>query len=298
MFYKIFQIKFRLNLFALAAILAVLVISGCGVEAAKNPVTTTTKPENPAAILNAPISPALKTAIKIEANSPADTVRAFYQKLREKNVRDALFLTNLRPAIEGLTETEYRDLQVDFDALAGQIPADVAINGEIVVRDAATVTAKLPDNDTGEVKLQEIKLRRENGVWVILTLDKEAEKFVKKEGKNYFFSLKIKTHQEEAKAMLERIYKAQLIYSAQNGGLYGDMATLLQSGFLPEDITTSESTGYKYGISLSFDKKSYSAAAEPAIYGKTGKLSYLFNVDANRKSAIKSTDNKGKPVKK
>ncbi len=302
MFYKIFQIKFRLNVCVLAVILSVLIISGCGVEAAKNPVTVTKTAENPvenpAAVLNAPLNAGLKTAIKIEANSPADTVRAFYQKMREKNYRDALFLTNLRPAIEGLTETEFKDLQVDFDALAGQIPADVAINGEIIVKDAATVTAKLPDVETGQIELQEIKLRRENSVWIILTLDEEAEKFVKKEGKNYFFTLKIETHQAEAKAMLERIYKAQLIYSAQNGGLFGDIPALVQSGFLPADVKTSASTGYNFNLSLAFDKKSYSASAEPAVYGKTGKLSFIFNVGGKQKAIIKSKDNKGKPVKK
>lgn len=302
MFYKIFQIKFRLNVCGLAVILSVLVISGCGVEAAKNPVAITKLAENPAknpaAILNAPLNAGLKTTIKIETNSPADTVRAFYQKMRERNFREALFLTNLRPAIEGLTETEFKDLQVDFDALAEQIPADVAINGEIIVKDVATVTAKLPDIDSDQIELQEIKLRRENGVWVILTLDEEAEKVVKKEGKNYFFALKIETHQAEAKAMLERIYKAQLIYSAQNGGLFGDIPTLVQSGFLPADVKTSASTGYNFNLSLAFDKKSYSASAEPAVYGKTGKLSYTFQVGGKEKAVIKSKDNKGKPVKK
>lgn len=304
MFYKIFQIKFRLNVCVLAVILSVLVISGCGVEAAKNPVEAVKQTENPAVILNAKVDSAskpesaLKATIKIEANSPADTVRAFYQKIRDRNFREALFLTNLRPAIESLTEAELKDLQVDFDALAGQIPAEIAINGEIIVKDAATVTAKLPDVETDEIKLQEIKLRRENGVWVILTLDEEAEKIVKKEGKNYFFALKIETHQEEAKAMLERIYKAQLVYSAQNGGLFGDIPTLVQSGFLPEDVKTSVSTGYNFNLSLAFDKKSYSASAEPAVYGKTGKLSFMFNVGGKQKAVIKSKDNKGKPVKK
>ena len=36
-----------------------------------------------------------------------------------------MFLTNLRPAIESLTDAELKDLQVDFEPLAAQIPADV-----------------------------------------------------------------------------------------------------------------------------------------------------------------------------
>src|SRR5215203_1205320 len=56
--------------------------------------------------------------IDIKPNSPADTVRVFYGHLREKRFRDALFLTNLRPAIEGLTDSELKDFEVDFESIA------------------------------------------------------------------------------------------------------------------------------------------------------------------------------------
>lgn len=293
MFYKFFQFSQLVRSFVLTAIFPVLLVSsGCAVEAAKN---TGLNQTNPTVFSSQPVGQRAK--IQIAPDSPADTVRVFYQKMREKKFREALFLTNLRPAIEGLTEAELKELEVDFDVLAGQIPAEIAINGEIIVNDAATVTAKLPDNDTAELKLQEIKLRRDAGVWIILTLDEEAEKAVRKEGKNYFFALKNETHQEEAKAMIERIYKAQLVYSAQHGELYGDLTALVESEFLPADITTPESTGYNYTLTLSADKKSYRASATPAVYGKTGRLSFLLNVDNNRKSSIKSADNQGKPVK-
>ncbi len=296
MFFRVFQFKNLVNGLVLTAILSFTLISGCDVEAAKNSSEKLAETKN-AAVPAAVINSGSKAKIKILPESPAETVRVFYQKMREKNFREALFLTNLRPAIEGLTDAELKDLQVDFDVLAGQIPTEIAINGEITVEDNATVTAELPDNDTGEVKLQEIKLRRENGVWVILTLDADAEKVVKKEGKNYFFALKIETHQEEAKAMLERIYKAQLVYSSLNSDTYGDIPTLVQSEFLPEDIKSAESTGYNFTITLSADKKSYQASATPAVYNKTGKISYLLSVDTNRKSSIKSADNGGNPVK-
>jgi hypothetical protein len=294
MFFRNFKVKYLLNIFVL--LLIVSVISSCAVKAKENSSADTAKTAN-LTTSNPSQNYSPKTTIEIEPNSPADTVRVFYMRLREKQFRDALFLTNLRPAIEGLTDDELKDLQVDFDRLAGQIPADVAINGEIIVKDVATVTAKLPDSETDELKVQEIKLRKENGIWVILTLDQQAENAVRKEGKNYFFALKIETHQDEAKAMIERIFKAQLAYSTQNGGTYSTFDTLVQSQFLPEDIRSTESTGYNYDIALSADKKSYRATAEPAIYAKTGKLSYALTVDTNRKSSIKSEDNKGKPVK-
>ena len=296
MFIKVFQIKSFRNIYVLAVIFSVVLISGCAVEAAKNSAEQTKQPENPTNVRTS-VNSTAKSKIRIEPNSPADTVRVFYQRMRERNFRDALFLTNLRPAIDGLTDEELKDLQVDFDALAGQIPAEIAINGEIIVKDEATVTAKLPDNETDELKLQEIKLRRENGIWIILTLDKESENIVKKEGKNYFFSLKIETHQEEAKAMFERIYKAQLVYSSQTG-FFGDIPILIQNGFLPEDIKTSRSTGYNFNLTLAPDKKSFCVTAEPAVYGKTGKLSYLLNVGGKEKPVIKSEDNGGKPFKK
>src|SRR5258707_792162 len=63
--------------------------------------------------------------IQIDPNGPADTVRAFYRDLREKKFREAIFMTNLRPAIEGLTDSELKDFSVDFEALAGQVPAEI-----------------------------------------------------------------------------------------------------------------------------------------------------------------------------
>src|SRR5206468_8878517 len=107
--------------------------------------------------------------IPIDPNGPADTVRAFYKLLREKKFREAIFLTNLRPAIEGLTDMEMKDFALDFEAIAGQVPAEVEINGEIITADNATVTANLPNADGDKKEIQTIKLRKENGIWVILS---------------------------------------------------------------------------------------------------------------------------------
>jgi hypothetical protein len=231
--------------------------------------------------------------IEIDTGGPADTVRAFYTKLREKKFKEALFLTNLRPAIEGLTDTELQDFSLDFEALAGQVPAELEITGEIISGDNATVTVNIPNAETGKSEPQPIKLRRENNVWVIFSVDAEGEKRIKAEGKQYFSNLRIEAHHEEAQAMLRRIAKAQLVFSAQNNGLFGDMPALVTANLLPDDITSSKSTGYNYEIKLSSDKKSYFANATPAEYGKSGKLSFLLD-----KLDIKSKDNGGKPMKK
>ena len=163
----------------LSVLSGVIVIGGCSVEAAR------TVEKEPAPVVTK--SSQTKPTITIEANSPADTVRAFYKHLREKRFREAIFLTNLRPAIEGLTESELKDLQVDFESLAQEVPAEIQINGEIITGDKATVTANLPDMKTRKTQLQEIRLQRDDTAWIIKTLDDKAEKLVKKEGNKYFF---------------------------------------------------------------------------------------------------------------
>lgn len=237
------------------------------------------------------------SSIDIIPGGPADTVRAFYKRLREKRFRDAIFLTNLRPAVESLTDTELKDFALDFEALAGTIPAEVEINGEIITGDKATVTVKLPKNDSDENDVQPIKLKRSGEVWVIQTVDESAEGRIKKEGKGYFYNLRIETHEEEARRMLERVSKAQLAHSLQNGGLFADRDTLIGAGLLPDDIKTSESTGYLYSIKLSADKRKYFATATPAAYGRSGRLSFLLEVDEKGISRVRNADNGGKPMR-
>lgn len=272
---------------------------GCAVEAARESKTVETKNNSAEAptTSNAAKNNQPAASIKIEPNSPADTVRVFYKHLREKKFREAMFLTNLRPAIESLTDAELKELHVDFEPLAAQVPPEIEINGEIITKNRASVTAKLPDNDTEALKIQEIKLRQENGVWIILTVDEKAEAEVKREAGNYFTALKIKTHHEEAKEMLERVNKAQMVYAMKNKGLYGDAQTLIAAGFLPEDFLTAETTGYNYQIQLSADRRKFAATAVPAVYGKTGKLSFWFETNGNKVSALKNKDTKGQALK-
>ena len=294
MFYRLFQLK--------TVLLLTVLVGGCTVEAAKN--SDDENAEKSAAQISTvrksgESENAFKGAtIKIEQNSPADTVRAFYKNLREKRFRQALFLTNLRPAIEGLTDAELKELQVDFEPIARQVPTEIEINGEIISGNLATVTAKLPDNETDKVELQQIKLRHENDFWMILTVDESAEKAIKKEGKNYFSALRIETHHAEAKEMLGRIAKAEMVFALQNGGNYADIPQLIEKGFLPADALSSASTGYEYSVSLDENRKSYFASATPAVYGKSGKLSFLFEFDRKNNPRLTEKDNGGKHLKK
>jgi hypothetical protein len=296
-----FEFKRITQFFLLTVVFSVLMIGGCAVEAAKNE-----DGEKKSAVKNMDLQASVKTSekttkgatIEIDKDSPADTVRVFYKSLRENRFREAMFLTNLRPAIEGLTDTELQELQLDLAPIAEQIPSEIEINGEIISGNYATVTAKLPDNETKQIELQEIRLRKEGNYWTILTIDEAAEATVKKEGNKYFFNLRLQTHESEAKAMMERVSKAEMVYALQNGGLYGDITALVDKGFLPEDALTAESTGYNYKIFVASDKKKYSATAEPAIYGKTGKLSFLLELDDKKNSRLTAKDNQAQPVKK
>ncbi len=279
----------------LCLLAVILFASGCSVAektnaASANPAANSAFPANAAA---APRG----ATIKIDSGGPADTVRAFYKSLREKKFREAIFLTNLRPAIEGLTDSELKDFSLDFEAIAGQVPADLEINGEIVTGDMATVTANLPGSDSDKNELQKISLRRENGIWVILTVDEGAEKRIKAEGKQYFYNLRIETHEDEAKKMLERVSKAELAYSLQHGACV-DTATLIAAGLLPNDVQTSVSTGYNFTITLMPGNKSYFANAVPAEYGKSGKQSFLLQLDGKGVSHVTGKDTGGKPMRK
>lgn len=303
----IFQSKTNASVFLLLVIFSAFFVGGCAVEAAKTggaqagEKTATAAENQPESALTttATASAPAKNRITIEKDSPADTVRSFYKELRAGRFREALVLTNLRPAIENLSDDELKDLQIDFANLAKQIPADVEINGEIKVGNNATVTAKLPDNETDKIQLQQIKLRRDEreNVWTIQTLDERAEKIVKKEGKNYLFNLRIETHEREAKKMFDRIARAQMVFVAQNNGQYGDLPALVSAGLLPEDALASDSTGYNYKIALAPDRKGYAVSAEPAAYGKTGKRSFGYTVSGKYTSALRSEDRRGQPVK-
>ena len=268
----------------------ILFSNGCSADATK--ATPEVVAAAPVAESDAPALPekGRGPTIEIKPNSPADTVRAFYEALREKHFRQAIFLTNLRPAVEGLTDDELKEFQVDFESIAKYVPAQLEINGEVISGDKATVTAKLPNKDLDKVEIQQLRLRKEGDVWIMLTVDESAEKKIKQQGRKYFPELRIESHQDDARDMLDRVAKAQMAFLATNQGQYGDMNALINAQFLPEDIRTSESTGYLYTVSLSQDRRKYSATAVPAVYGKSGRLSFKIELDSDGHPHLTSHD--------
>ena len=92
--------------------------------------------------------------------------------------------------------------------------------------------------------------------------------------------------------MLTRVSLAELLYSQQHEGRFGDLATLITAGLLPKDLESTESTGYRFHVSAFEAGKTWNAAAEPAQYGRTGKLSFFLDA-----SGVRSSDTGGKPLK-
>ena len=221
-------------------------------------------------------------------SSPSDTVREFYKLMRERKFREAFSLSIYQPAIEGLKPAEFDDLRPDFERLASAIPEKVNITGEQISGEAATVFVKVKDDDNKE-QSEPVSLMRIDGKWIVG--DKENQEIVKKAGSEFFFNARIDTHHNEVKDLMQRIALAQVVYSQQHSGKFGDMPALILAGLIPKDLEGIESTGYRFRVTVSPDGRSWTANAEPAQYGRTGRLSFLMD-----QLGVKSGDVAGKPL--
>ena len=266
---------------------------GCAAGGSKNSTNGTAPTDQPT---NVSANDRTAAKIDIAQGSPSETVRAFYQKIREKKFREALFLTNLRPAIEGLTDLQLKEFQIDLESIAAEVPQDIQINGEVISGETAVVMANLPGADPNKLETQKIDLRREGDHWIILTVDPAAEKAIKAEGNNYFYALRMETQQKEAEKLLNRIADVESVYGMRNQANYADAQTLIAEGLLDEELKSGESTGYRFVITLAPDKKSYYATATPLEYGKSGKLSLIMIADGKTPPHLVQKDNKGKPL--
>jgi len=224
--------------------------------------------------------------------SPTETTRLFYQMLREKKFREAFVLSIYRSAIEGLSAQEFEELRPDFErmavAISEKIPAKIDVSGEQISGDAATVFVKVLDAE-GKEKIEPASLIKIDNNWIVG--DKENLDLVRKAGKQFFFEARINAHHSDVQDMLTRISLAQVLYSQNHNGQFGNAAELVGAGVVPKDIEGTESTGYHFQINRSADGKTWYATAEPAQYGRTGRLS--FYLDA---SGVRSGDNGGKPL--
>jgi len=224
--------------------------------------------------------------------SPTETTRLFYQMLREKKFREAFVLSIYRSAIESLSQQEFDELRPDFEkmalAVSEKIPAKIDISGEQISGDVATVFVKVLDAD-GKEKVEPATLIKLDNAWIVG--DKENLDLVRKAGKQFFFEARINAHHSDVQDMMTRISLAQVLYSQNHNGQFGNAAELIGAGVVPKDIEGTESTGYHFQINRAPDGKSWYATAEPVQYGRTGRLS--FYLDA---TGVRSGDNGGKPL--
>ena len=223
------------------------------------------------------------------ATTPTEVVRAFYTALREARFRDALMMSVYRPAIEPLSAAELEELRPDFERIAGQVPPDFDFTGESVSGDEATVFMKSGNEQERNVKVEPVYLvRGAGGAWVVG--DRAGAVEAKKQGKKFFFEQRIAAHEQDAEDMLKRVQAAQIAYSVQRKGIFGDLNALVDAGFVPKDILGSESTGYRFTVAVGEGGRSYTARAEPALYGRTGRLSFYLDP-----SGVQHKDTGGKP---
>jgi hypothetical protein len=224
--------------------------------------------------------------------SPTETTRLFYQMLREKKFREAFMLSIYRPAMESLSAQEFEEFRPDFEKMALAVgektPQQIDVSGEQVSGDSATVFVKVLDAE-GKEKIEPVSLIKIDNAWIVG--DKESLDLVKKAGKQFFAEARINAHHSDVQDMMTRISLGQVLYSQNRNGLFGNMAELVAAGVVPKDIETPDSTGYRFQINRSADAKSWYATAEPAQYGRSGRLS--FYLDA---TGVRSGDNGGKPL--
>jgi hypothetical protein len=228
-------------------------------------------------------------AQNVAQRTPTETVREFYRLLRLKQFREAFALSIYKPAIDGLGAEEFADLQPDFEKMASVVPENVQVSGEQISGETATVFIKVNNDQAAAQQDESVMLMRRNGGWIIG--DKENEAVVKRSGKEFFFTARIQTHHTEVQNMLQRLSVAQLIYSQQHNGQFGNLQALIAAGLIPKDIEATESTGYRFHVTLGADAKSFTAGAEPARYGRTGRLSFFLD-----KTGVRSSDTGGKPL--
>jgi len=224
--------------------------------------------------------------------SPSDTLREFYRLMREKKFREAFGISIYRGAIDGLSAQEYEELRPDFErmavAVSEKIPEKVSITGEQISGDTATVFVNVLDSD-GKQKVEPASLIKIDSAWVVG--DRENLELVKKAGKQFFFEARINAHQSDVQDMMTRISLAQVVYSQGHNGQFGNLAELVAAGLVPKDVEGTDSTGYRFQVNRSGDGKTWYATAEPAEYGKTGRLSFYLD-----STGVRNGDTGGKPL--
>jgi hypothetical protein len=217
--------------------------------------------------------------------TPSDVVIKFYHALKEKKYVEGFHLSVYRGAIEGLSAAEMKDLEPDFQRTFSAIPDKIEVKGEQINGITAVVFLKFE----GVEKLEQVALIAQGNEWLVG--DQEALDLVKEQGRNFFFNTRMVVNEAEANEMLQRILNVEFVYASKFEGRLAPIAELVKLQGLPKEMEDGESSGYKFSLTISEDKRSFYVHAVPVVYGKTGKLSFYADVQG-----IYAEDLKGKPA--
>lgn len=220
-----------------------------------------------------------------KAGSPSFIVKRFYELLHAKRYTEGFNLSIYRLAIEGLSIADIHELAPDFERLATSLPASVDIRGEQISGDKATVFVKLPN----EAHSQEIALMKVEGQWIIG--DRDTQKELKKQGRNYFFNERMRVSEAEANEWLQEILGAELIYFKAKQQ-YAPLDELIKLGGVSKQMVDSGAIGYRFAVQVGAQGQSFAVTAVPVTYGKTGKLSFY----ADQTNLIRAEDKAGQPA--
>ena len=223
------------------------------------------------------------------ARTPSDVVREFYKAMHERRFKDAWALSVYKPAVEGLSADEMEDLRPFFEEQASGVPEQVQLDGEKITGNTAQVFVHLPPTDASpQLTSKPVDLIKSGGVWIIGTESEEAT--VKNKGSRYFMDALIDINQDTMTDILKRLIGMEAVFAQANNGVFGEAKALVGAGLMSDDMFDPKKTGYVLHLTVS--GKTYVAAAEPAHYGRTGKLSFWMD----QTGAIKTADSGGKPI--
>jgi hypothetical protein len=217
--------------------------------------------------------------------SPTLTVMNFYRALREKRYVEGFRQSIYRVAIEGLSAAELQDLEPDFARTFTAIPEKIEPRGEQITGDSALVFLKFE----GAEQLEQVALVKVGDEWIVG--DKDSLAAVNSQGRSFFFNARMLVNEGEAFEMLQRIVGAEVIYSGKFEGRHATLQELIRLNGVPEDIEDGQTSGYRFTLAITDNKKSFFATASPTAYGKTGRLSFYADINGTH-----AEDLKGQPA--
>jgi hypothetical protein len=218
-----------------------------------------------------------------EVSAPSAVVKQFYEHLKAKQYVEGFRLSVYRPAIEGLSAEELRDLAPEFERMAVALPEKVETSGEQISGETATVFIKL----AAAAPPQEVGLVRIDGQWRVG--DKETYDVVKKQGRAFFLNTRLRVSEAETNEWMLEILGAELIYFKAKQQ-YTTLDELVKLGGVSPQISANAS--YRFDVKVGADGRSFSISAVPAAYGRTGKLSFY----ADQSNLVRAEDKAGQPT--